>query len=324
VRQLRASFWLFYAGVGAVIGLIAPGGIIFFLFPPLLALAGAIAARWWKRAEALGAALAILFLYLTWGEMLALLEELLNQGPMWVFAPLGSFIILPILIEAKPLLDRVGWRNATALAGILALLGWAAVAAAPAYSADRQQRFVIQFVQDAGSGTARWSILNDGAHVPPAAGLQWTRGTLPLNNQKRWLSPASPEPGLKPPEIQLLSSLQDGEERTLTLRIVANGNERVALIAPEDAKIREAGTGGFIRPIDQTQNGKYWIGCSGRSCDGAVLQLVIGKTAPVHWLLAGSRAGVPEQAAPLLAARGPFARPQYNADESVVLAHGTF
>jgi len=108
VGQLRGAFWLLFLAVGAIIGLFAPGGIIFFLFPPLLALVGMLAARWWKPAEALGSASAILFLYFSWGAMLALLQELLNAGPMWLFAPLGSLLILPLLIEAKPLIRPTG------------------------------------------------------------------------------------------------------------------------------------------------------------------------------------------------------------------------
>jgi len=48
--QLRAAFWLVFLLLGGAIGLVAPGGIIFFLFPPLIVLAGIIAKRWWPLA----------------------------------------------------------------------------------------------------------------------------------------------------------------------------------------------------------------------------------------------------------------------------------
>jgi hypothetical protein len=318
VRQLRATYWLTYAAIGALIGLIAPGGIIFFLFPPLVALIGMLATRWWKPAEQVGAIAAIVILYLTWGAMLGLLEELLNVGPMWIFAPLGSLIILPILIEAKPLIEQVSLRSSGAVVGILTLTGWAVAAVVPAYSADRQQRFVIEHITDTAKGKASWAILNDGAPLPSGLTGQWKRGALPISERKRWLSAAPSDPVIKAPDVQLMSSVQNGIERTVTVRIAANGNDRVALIAPEDAKIRSAGTQGFVRPIDQSENGKYVIDCFGRSCDGLVLELVIGKTAPIDWLIVGSRAGLPSSAAPLLAARPKFARPQYNRDESIV------
>jgi len=322
VRQLRASFWLITVVTGAIIGLIAPGGIIFFLFPPLLALIGMVAARWRAPAERIGAVAAIVLLYLTWGAMLGLLQELLNGGPMWIFAPLGAFLILPIIIEAKPLIDDVRLGTSAAIAGVLALLGWAAAAAAPAYSADRQQRFVIEHVTDASSGKASWSVINDGAPLPDAyrnAG-KWTRGKLPFSERPRWLASAAADPSASAPDARLISQVQNGSERSLLLRLTANGNDRVALIAPEDARIRSAGVQGFVRPIDQNESGKYLIDCFGRSCDGAVVQLTIGQTSPVEMLVVGSRAGLPPSAAPLVAARGKFARPQYNRDETIAFA----
>jgi hypothetical protein len=320
VRQLRATFWLFLLAIGGLIGLIAPGGIIFFLFPPMLALIGILAARWWRPAEAIGSAAAILFLFLTWGAMLGLLEELLNGGPMWIFAPLGSFILLPVVIEAKPLVDRAGLRGPAAVAALLMMVGWAAALAAPAYSADRQQRFVIQHVADASAGKSWWSVLNDGAPLPRAFGGHWKRGKLPFSDRPRWFIQAPADPAARAPDVQLISEVRAGNERTLTLRLNANGNERVELVAPSGSKIRSAGVPGFVRPIDQSEDGKYFIDCFGRSCEGATLQLTTGQLTPVEFLILGGKAPLPPSAAPLLAARPRFARPQYNRDESIAFA----
>jgi hypothetical protein len=318
-RQLRASFWLIFLAVGALIGLIAPGGIVFFLFPSLLALAG-IGSRWWRPAEIVGSLLAILFLFVTWGAMLGLLEELLNQGPMWVFAPLGTLLLLPVLIEAKPLIDASGRVAAAAVAAVLALAALAAAAAAPAYSADRQQRFVIQHVSDAVAGKSWWSVLNDGAPLPGAFGSGWHKGKLPLSDATRWITAAPKAAGSKPPAIALVEQVRSGPERTLTLRVAANGNERVQLISAEDARIRSAGVTGFVRPIDANQDGKYSIACFGRSCDGLTLQITTAQAKAIEFLVIGSRAPLPPSAAPLLAARPKFARPQYSRDEAISFA----
>jgi peptidase M28-like protein len=322
VRQLRASFWLVTVVIGAIIGLVAPGGIIFFLFPPLLALIGMVAARWWAPIERIGAVAAIVLFYFTWGAMLGLLQELLNGGPMWIFAPLGAFLILPILVEAKPLIDEVRLGTSAAIAGALALLGWAAAAAAPAYSVDRQQRFVIEHVTDASSGKSSWSVVNDGAPLLDAYSTagKWNRGKLPFSDRPRWVAAAPTDPSARAPSARLISQVQNDSERTLVVRLTANGNDHVELIAPEDAKIRSAGVDGFVRPIDQNESGKYFIDCFGRSCDGAVLQLTIGRASPVEMLVVGSKAGLPPPAAPLLAARPKFARPQYNRDETIAFA----
>lgn len=318
--QLRASFWIIYLAIGAIIGMVAPGGIIFFLFPPFLALIGMAIARWWRPAELVGSAAAILFLYLTWGAMLGLLEELLNGGPMWLFAPLGSLLLLSVLIEAKPLIDLAGLRALGAIAGLLMLFSWGAVGAAPAYSADRQQRLVIEHVSDVKHGKSWWSVLNDGASLPRGFVGRWRRGELPFSDRSRWLSAAPGDPTAKTPDVRLLSQLQNGSERTLTLRLATNGNEQVALVAPADARALRAGADGFVRPIDQTEDGRYSISCFGRSCDGATLQITIGKLQPVNFIVLGSRSPLPPSAAPLLAARPRFARPQYNRDESIAFA----
>jgi hypothetical protein len=319
VRQLRAAFWLAYLCLGAIIGLVAPGGIVFFLFPPLLALIGMLSARRWQPSERIGAFAGIVLLYLSWGAMLGLLEELLSGGPMWVFAPLGALLVLPVLIEAKPLIDGVRPRAGAAIAVLLALAGWAAALSAPAYSADRQQRFVIEHVTDATLGKSSWSVVNDGAPLPPAFHSvgEWQRGKLPYTDRPRWLA-AAPSAAARAPDVQMISQVKTGGERTVTIRLAANGNDQIALIAPEDSRIRSAGTEKFVRPIDSQEEGKFSIACFGRSCDGTILTLVIGKTSPVEFLVVGSRAGLPLQAAPLLAERPKVARPQYARDATIV------
>lgn len=320
VRQLRTSFWLVYLATGGLIGLFAPGGIVYFLFPPLLVLAGMLASRWWKPAEIVGSLTAIAFLYLSWGEMLALLEELLNSGPMWLFAPLGALVILPIFIEAKPLIDGARTRSAIAIASALALLGWTVAAVAPAYSADRQQRFVIEHVTDANAGKSYWSILNGRARLPEAykgAG-KWRWAKLEHSEAKRWLADASTA-NVAAPAAERIVMLRTGSERTIRLRLHPKGAERLILIAPEDARIRAAGTPGFVRPIDVAgEDGKYLISCFGRSCDGMTLDIVTGQARPIEFIVAGVRRGLPQSAAPLIAARPKFARPQYAPDQTIV------
>jgi hypothetical protein len=314
--QLRPAFWLVFLAIGAGIGLVAPGGIVFFIFPPLLILAGIIASRWWRPADRLGSMAAILLLYVTWGAMLGLLEELLNGGPVWIFAPLGSLLILPVLIEARPRILAAGRRAGALAAGLFILLGAGAMLAAPAYSADRQQRFAIQHITETSTGKSWWSILNDAAPIPSALHGQWRRGELSFSERPRWLSPAPSDPAATAPDIQLLSQIQGGTDRTLTLRLVANGNEHVDLIAPPDAKIRTAGVVGFVRPIDG-DSGKYSFSCFGRSCDGATVQLTIGQLKPVEFIILGGRQPLPGSATELLLARPAFARPQYNRDETI-------
>jgi hypothetical protein len=321
--QLRPAFCLVFLILGAGIGVAAPGGIVFFLFPPLIVLVGIAAGRFWQPAERAGSALAILFLYLTWGAMLALLEELLNAGPMWLFAPLGALLILPMLIEARPLIQAAGPRAASAVAGALALAGWAVSALAPAYSADRQQRFTIEHATDPRSGRASWSIVNDGATLPPEYPrmAKWKYGKFPHSERRRWIAMAPAAAGIAPPSVEPISSLESPRGRTITVRLRTDGALGVLLVAPDGADIRSAGTAGFIRPIDRTtKKQKYQVSCFGRSCDGLVLTIVTGSRQRVKLALVGSRPVLPPIAKPLTNARPRFARPQYLPDQTLTIS----
>ena len=284
----------------------------------MLALAGMIGCKLGFPTERVGGIVAIVVLYVTWGAMLGLLEELLNVGPMWIFAPLGSLIVLPILIEAKPLIDKVELRQAAGISGLIVLAGWIATAAAPAYSEDRQQRFVIQHVTDEANGKSWWSILNDGAPLPRGYGNGWKRGKIPISDRSRWLAPAPAKPRSKAPAIEPLSQVSNGSERTLMARIHANRNERIELIAPEDAKIRSAGVQGFIRPVDQNETGKYVIGCSGRNCDGMILEIVTDHPKPIQFTVVGETSGFPsDNVARFIHEYPNYAEPQYSSDATI-------
>jgi len=114
IQQLRSSFWLGFLLFGVAIFFIAPGGVIYFLLPPLIALIGVLV-----KQERIGAIVAAVLLWLTFGEILALLGDLMNNGPFFIFAPLALIIAMPWLIEAKSLIGK----HATAVAAALMLVG---------------------------------------------------------------------------------------------------------------------------------------------------------------------------------------------------------
>jgi hypothetical protein len=322
VEQLRPSFWLAFLLLGAAVLLIAPGGVIYFLLPPLVALGGILLRRWMPLAERIGAILAAVLLWLTFGELLALLGQLITDGPFFIFAPLAMIIAMPWLIEAKPLLDSSGRRPAIGISAALALLGWAAVAAAPAYSADRQQRFVIQHATETGGSGAYWSIVNDGAHLPNAYGGVggWRRDELPNVEGKRWIAPTATIGNLRAPRLELLGNQRRGKLRTVTLRLWPNGAESVTLIAAKDAQIVSAGTSNYVEPISADATGKYYLSCFGRSCENATFQFTTTRAEPVGFTLLGSRRGLPAIARPLVEQRPRFARPQYSPDATLTIS----
>ncbi len=321
-RTLRAICWLVFVLLGGALALVAPGAIIYFLIPPAVALLGIVTSRWCARAEAIGGLLAVVVLFVTWGELLSALETLFSPGPLWVVAPLAAILIAPALIEAHAVFERTSRRMLLLSSAVLALLGWLLAGMAPAYSQDHQQRFTIEHVTEFPSGKSSWSILNDGGRLPPGLEhmAQWHRGKLDFSERMRALAPAPALPSIQAASIQPIEVVSNGAERTVRIRLRANGAERILLVAPSEARIRAAGATGFIRGIaDEGSSAKYTISCTGRSCDGAELVMVLEQPKPVSMTIVGSRNGLPPSAAPLVRARPPFARPQYVPDETITV-----
>jgi hypothetical protein len=307
---------------GAALAFLAPGAAIYFLLPPYAAAIGMIARRWFAWAEQAGAIAAALFLYLTFGPALALFEDLLNANPPWIFAPLGAAILLPVLIELGPLLARA--RPVLAAAGAVGLagLGWIAACATPAYSADREQLFTIEYVSDVGAATARFAINNDGAPVPYEAA--WERTEMPYTTRRRWAAPA-PAVQVPAPAVTLVAQQPVPGGRHLRLRLAMNGAEAIALIAPPEARLQGAGAGAFLERFGHgADTDKYYLRCIGRACDGAMLDIVASGTGPVDFTIVGSRSGLPPVATPLARARPQTARPQYGPDATITVGRVRF
>ncbi|MFL6736807.1 MAG: hypothetical protein ACJ8F4_07085, partial [Sphingomonas sp.] len=119
-----------------------------------------------------------------------------------------------------------------------------------------------------------------------------------------------------------IESVANGSERRIRLRLSSGGAERILLIAPAEAYLRSAGASGFVKPIGSADSqGQFTISCTGRSCDGMELSIVLNNAKPVVFTLVGSRNGLPRSADPLVRARPEFARPQYTPDEIVAISH---
>ena len=107
----------------------------------------------------------------------------------------------------------------------------------------------------------------------------------------------------------------------MRLRIGSNGAEAVSLIAPPGSDLRVAGAPGFVRPFGPGDaDDRFTLRCVGRSCDGAVVDLVAGRPGPIELTVVGTRSGLPREAAPLVRARPALARPQYAPDSTIAYA----
>jgi hypothetical protein len=317
IGKLRAAYWLFFLLLGAGLASVAPGGTVYFLFPPLIAGLGMSIERWRPGAERIGALLALLLLFLSFGPALSLFEELMSNGPHWMFAPIGALILLPALVELRPLMNRVPPSRLDAAAAALFVLPWIAVALTPAYSEDRQQLFTLEHVADTDSGQAWWAVNNDGAPVPYAG--RWERIELPHTPRRRWAL-AAPAFDAPAPEVERVGEVRTAQGRRVRLRLRTRGAEAVSLVAPAEAPLRGAGVPGRLRPLGRgSGEDKRIVRCIGRSCDGALIELDLAGTAPVELTLIGTRTGLPPQGAALAAQRPRLARPQYAPDSSIAV-----
>ena len=321
VPELRRGWWLLFVLLGLALSLAAPGALVYFVIPPLIFFLSTEIASRWRHAETVGAVAAALFLFVSLGGMLGLLQDLLNGGPLWIFALFGGLVLMPWLIEARPLVEGWSGKRIIPVALAFAALAWVPAAVAPAYSSDRQQQWTLQYVVDSTQRQPLWSVVNDRKALPAEwKGFgNWQLGRLPIGARQRWLAPAPPAAGIVPARVLPVEAAPRPGGRRVRLRLQAGGNDSIMLIAPAKAKVAAMGVPGQVRTIDQAQSeGFYSLTCTGRSCDGQVVELWIGPE-PVELMVVGTRWALPAAAAPLKAAQPVNARAQYLPDATLTV-----
>ncbi|HEX4738929.1 MAG TPA: M20/M25/M40 family metallo-hydrolase [Allosphingosinicella sp.] len=318
--RLRAAFWLVFLLLGLLIALAAPGAVIFALLPPLPLLIGAGLERRLPGAETAGAVLSWVLLFLFWAPLLHLSEVLLDfpLGP--VFAAISALLVLPVLVELKALTASFPrWRVPAAL-GVAALASWTAVALAPAYSADRKQNFRIEYGWDQQARKGEWLISEDGASLPTgfpgAAGFR-SGVEVPWSSAKRRGAPAPALPLAPPQVVKIAESGTTDGGRLIRLRFASAGADQILLRAEPDSGLVGASVAGSDARFGAgKKTDPFFIRCAGRTCDGAVMDLRVGRPGPLTLTVIGIRFGLPGAAAPLVAARPATSAPQYSPDSS--------
>lgn len=319
VPQLRRAWWLLFLVLGIAFSLFAPGAMVYFVIPPLVFAFGTFFGRRWPAVETWFSLAAALFLFVTMGAALGLIQDLVNGGPLWILALFGGLVLMPWLIEAKPLLEGARWSRMVAAAVAFAALAWVPAAMAPAYSADRQQQWTLQYIVGAGPDQPLWSLLNDRKPLPGGWSQfgQWRLGTLPIGSRQRWLAPARPVDGVTPARVLPVEAGTRPGGRRVLLRLEPNGADSMVLLTDEKAAVAGLGIPGQVRAIDRrSAQGPYSLTCTGRSCRGQVVELLVGPQ-PVTLQVIGTRWALPAAAAPLVAARPANARPQYSPDATI-------
>ncbi|MEO6579619.1 MAG: M20/M25/M40 family metallo-hydrolase [Sphingomicrobium sp.] len=321
--RLRIACWLLITILGALFSLALPGASIYFLASPTIALmAMLLDLRSGRLATALFWTAALIQLLL-FAELLALVEMLLVDGPMWAVVPLATLAALPVLVETFP------WQSSAPTIALL-IVGaaglWIAAQAVPRVSAERPGGLTFSYIRDEITGKSWWAASNKQSPLPGAVASlgNWRDVELVYNGRHRWVTEA-PAIDIPRPRIRLLSNTVIGKGRIVRLEIDRAGADAVGLRFDKDVPVLAMGMAGRPKRIGlDAKPGPSAINCTGRSCDRLAIEVRLAGKAPVKARLIGTRFAIPAQASQLLAARPANTQPQYAPDNSVLVRGVTF
>ena len=299
--QRRLAAWALVLLVGAGISLAMPGATIFFLIAPALGLLGL---KWRPLAWA-GALVQLVML----GELVALIELTLIDGPVWAVAPVIALISLPFLAE----IGRSP-RAPHMLLAVIAIALWISCLFIPRATADRPQAMTVDHVQDERRGEAHWAIAAKQAPLPPSFDRfgPWRSGPLPYNKRPRWLAQAPLIEGARG-NLTLIQDRPGQGNRLIRLRFDRAGADSVLLRFDEKTPVLAMGLPDRLQSIDdKADKGPSILRCTGRRCDGLVVEVILGTTKPVLAMLVAARFAPPPEAPPLIAAMPRNSHPQYS------------
>jgi hypothetical protein len=318
--RLRSAAWLLILVLGSALSLAVPGATIFFLIAPAIALiAIALALRAPQAATAI-ALVAMLMQFVMFAELLALIELLLVDGPLWAVAPLAALAALPALIELEP--GRL--RPALALLLVAGLGFGAAAMLAPRSSAERPAAFNVDYFRDADHNTASWGVATKQAPLPDSFPGTWRKGVLAYNGRTRWVSEA-PNLQTGTAGAKLVANEPADGGRRLRIVLSAGGANAVTIRFAAGTKLVALGLPGQAEAIPAKGDpARANLSCLGRSCDAFTIEAVTADRAPVRADLFSYRFGLPPQAQPLLAARPRNAIPQYASDQTTTMKRVSF
>jgi len=263
---------------------------------------------------------AALVQFLMFAQLLALIETLLIDGPIFAVAPLAVLAALPILIEA----DATDLRPVVSALLVAAAVLWLAALLVPRTSAERPGAFTIDYFRDDTKRAAHWAIASKQAPLPEALRGKWKKGVLAYNSRTRWVTDA-PLVETPAPRARLIKSEPSGNGRRVWLQLWPGGGNAVAIRFAEAAAVQRLGLPAATQPIPaRGKPEKAALRCSGRSCNGLVIEVLLGDRKPVKAELFATRFSLPTKGAPLAAGRPAHSHPQYGPDSSVRMAAITF
>jgi hypothetical protein len=256
---------------------------------------------------------AALIQFLMFAQLLALIELLLIDGPAFAVAPFAALAVLPFVTE----LDATRSRSAVLGLAATAVTLWGAALLMPRASADRPAAFTIDYFRDDAARKAHWAVASKQAPLPAGYPGKWTKDVLAYSTRTRWVSKA-PLLDTPRPDVRLVRSEPAGDGRRVWLRLSPGGANAAAIRFAEDAKVQRLGIPGQLLPIRaKGEPDKALLRCSGRSCEGLVIEVLLGNRQPVIAEVFATRFALPAEGGPLAARRPYNAHPQYGPDSSI-------
>jgi hypothetical protein len=122
------------------------------------------------------------------------------------------------------------------------------------------------------------------------------------------------------PQARIAASEPSGAGRRIRLILSPGGGNSVAIRFPKDAKLLAMGLPGAAIPMPtHGEPEKPLLRCTGRTCEGLQIEVVLGDARPVVAELFSTRFGLPSEGQPLTAARPGNAIPQYAPDQTITM-----
>ena len=311
-HRLRVAAWSLTLLFGVAVSLVLPGATILFLIAPALALAAMLVGQRMKRALLIAAALVQLLLF---AQLLALIEMLLIDGPLWVVAPLAALAALPVLVEVTSPIAR---PTLILLFGLV-IVGGGVALAIPRTSPTRPGALTVDYLRDDVAHRADWSVSNGMAPLPDgwARFGEWRAAKLRNSTARRWLvqAPVLPLPVARLSDV---TSQDDGAGRRVNLTLGRGGFDTIGLRFAKGVKVSAMGLAGDPQIIPASAGKDFsLLRCGGRSCDGMKFELRFADRLPVKAELIGTSYALPPEGQALVAARPASHIPHYAPNSSV-------
>ena len=332
VAGLWWGTWAGWAVAGVATALASPGVSYPFVLPCLAAglcgLATAAHARWLPLLVPAGVA-AVLWCPVAW-----LLHDALGVPIL----PVSSALLALVLGTAAPAWLEAGARVRGALAfGTGAVVVTLAVAAAvlPPFSADNPRKLNLWYRLDADAQQARWLASASTGPLPaqlaaaapfdrtPASALEWAPRVL------AYVAPAAAIQ-LARPELAVEEQRPGQGTRSIRARLRSRRGAPLAGLALPAARMVSVRMNGVPVPDAPSKDhagaaygdARGWRGyvCSTTGPDGVELEVELKGAEPVEGYLWDASPGLPEEGAPLLSGRPPWAVPFQTGDRTMVVA----